>query len=659
MQHDNIKGLEKAFLLRLIVCGTGVLFLTWMSMLIQFGQTSPFSQTLYCWAGLTLTTPILYFAILPLCRSLFDQHAPYLWIDLPLLIILGISFAYSIYATLAFTEHQEAYFDSILMVLFILFSSRYLELFCRRKMLSWAQDLDPLPSRQVKIIRADNQFHQTNLKDIKIDDRLYIAPGEYFPVDGIICDGDTSVDESMLTGEALAIPKFAHDSIRAGTCNLDKAVTILATSDFENSYLGKTLSSVKDTTQYNKYHDSMPSDQFGLWHQIIAFSIAFAVYCWWLPFDPQFALICLIGTLLITCPCAIAIAYPLTVASAIETCAKCGILIKNPSAFFKFGDVQHILFDKTGTLTEGNLIVAQIDFFNDATQDEVLPIIALIEKNTHHPIAHAITRYAQALYTSLPTSEISRLRVFPGKGVRALIDGRFVLIGSAHWLKKNGIFIAADVIERQENKLQSADYLFVHCAIGGVEVARILLKDKVRRDASALIAYLKNKGLDLTILSGDRAAIVNAVAKQIGPISVKAQALPQKKEAQVISLQDQGKMTAMIGDGLNDALALRRADIGITLGTGNAISIFCSDIVLKEPHLLSIATCYELSRQAQRVLKQNYALGLVFNLSLLPFAALGQLSPLIILLGISLSAMVIMANSARLKFKSRDRVVFE
>lgn len=651
--HQDLKALgtlEKTYLLRVIICGLGVIVLTWLSLLIQFGESSAFSVDLYCWAGLTLTTPILYFAILPIGHSLFLKHSPYRTMDAPLLLTLIISYGYSLYVTLAYTDEHFAYFDSILMVLFILYTSRYLEIFSKHRVTKIAQGLHSVPSKRIKVLKSDQQYHEVDLKDIAIKDKLYIAPGEYFPVDGIIFEGDTSVDESMLTGEALAIPKFMEDPIRAGTCNLDKAVTIEATTTFKHSYFGKMLSSVKGAQLY-KYQESMPHDQFGLWHQMFAFSVAIAVYCWWLPFDSKFALLCLTCTLLITCPCGIAAVFPVTIASALETCAKMGVLIKNPSAFLKLGEVQHILFDKTGTLTEGNLIVTKIEFFNDAHQDDVLPLIAVIEKKTHHPIARAITDYAEMLYRSFPSFEVSRLRVFPGKGVRALVDGRFILIGSGTWLKKNGVFIEADVIVEQEIQLQSSDYVFVHCAIGGVEVARIQLKDKVREDARALIAYLKAQHLELTILSGDHPASVNAVAKQIGPITVTAHALPQKKEAQVALLQDHGRITAMVGDGLNDALALRQADIGIAIGTGNAITVFCADVVLQSPDLKLIATCLALSRRTRTILKQNTFIALCTNVLLLPFAALGQLSPLGILISLSLTAVIIMTNSARLKAK--------
>jgi Cu2+-exporting ATPase len=644
-----LNKLENTLLVRLVFCGAGIVFLIWLMFLIHVSQSSSFSQELYCWAGLTLSTPLLYFATLPIFRSFFARYTPYFTTDACLFITLLLSYAYSLYITLYNTDHYDAYFDSILLVLFILYTSRFLEIFSTRRVANQAKNLSSLSLKRVKIIKADQQFHDTDLREITVGDKILISPGDYIPVDGTIIHGDTSVDESMLTGEALAIPKFLNDDVRAGTYNLDKTVTILATTTFEGSYLGKMLSSVKASQRY-KFQNTLPYDQFSLWHQMIAFSVAFAIFCWWLPFDSQFAWLCLITSLIVTCPCVIAIAYPLTISSALDLCAKQGILIKNPLTFLRLSDVQHILFDKTGTLTEGNLVVSNIEFLNAAKEEQVLPIIAVIEKNTHHPIARAIYVYAESLYGSLPTVDIHRLRVFPGKGVRAIVNDQFILIGSANWLKKNGVFISADVVAKQENASHSSEQVFIHCAIGGIEVARIQLKDEVRTSVPTLMADLKSKDLDLSILSGDHPAIVQAVANQIGAISATAEALPQKKEAQVIALQEHGEIVAMVGDGLNDALALRQADVGIAIGTGNPIAIYCADLVLEKPNLKLIDQCLILSEKTQTILKQNYFIALCFNLFLLPFAALGKLSPLLILISLALSFLMVMANSARLKF---------
>ncbi len=649
--HHNIKqiaNLERSYLLRLVICGIGVLFLSWISLLIQFAKPNSFSHELYYWAGLTLATPILYIAGLPLMRSLFSAKYTSFSIDIPIITILIVSYFYSLYSTLNFSDNNDAYFDSILMILFILFASRYLEVFCQRRIRKLVQVLGKLPSKQVKMFKADNQFHACELDDIVVGDKLYIAPGEYFPVDGIICDSDTSVDESMLTGEAHAIPKFANEIVRAGTCNLDKSVTIQATSIFSNSYFGKILSSMQSPPSGN--NTQTPCDHIGLWHQMIALTLAAVIYCWWLPFDNHFALFCAICTLLVTCPCAIAIAYPITTASLLEVCAKKGILITNPLAFYKFQNVDHILFDKTGTLTEGNLVVDEIEFCNGAISENVIPLIAVIEKNTHHPIADAIVKYAELHYSTFPTIEIHRLRVFPGDGIRAIVEGKFILIGSARWLRKNGIFVPSEVIEAQENHVH-CDHIFVHCAIGGIEVARIQLKDKIRQEASDVIQFLKKRNIEMSVLSGDRPVIVNAIAKQLGPMTATAEALPQEKEAQVASLQDQGRITAMVGDGLNDAQALRRADIGIAIGANNPISLLCADIILQTPGLKLIQDCLRLSINARKILKQNYILGLTFNLTMLPFAALGHLTPMLMLIGLCFSTLLVMANSARLKFE--------
>ncbi|MBN9286401.1 MAG: hypothetical protein BGO43_07050 [Gammaproteobacteria bacterium 39-13] len=650
--HQEIKqiaNLEKSLLLRLVVSGIGVLFLTWISVLIQFGKPPSFSQELYYWAGLTLTTPILYFTGLPFLRSHIPGISPLrLSIDIPLMVALISSYFYSLYITLLFSDNY-AYFDSILMIVFIVYASRYLEVFCQRRVGRLVRNLSKLPSEQVKIMKADDQFHASQLKDIKVGDKLYISPGECFPVDGFICDSDTSVDESMLTGEAHAIPKFANEKVRAGTYNLDKAVTIQATSIFSTSYFGKILASIQ--SKHINIQPQLPCDHIALWHLLISFTLAGAVYCWWLPFDNAYALFCAIGVLLTTCPCAIAISYPLVTASLLEVCAKKGILISNPLVFLKLAEVEQILFDKTGTLTEGNLVVNEVEYCNQAEKKEVLPLIAVIEKNTHHPIAHAIVQYAIQQFVQLPDIEIHRLCVFPGNGIRAMVEGKFILIGSARWLRKNGIFVPTDVIEAEEEP-SHRDHIFVHCAIGGIEVARIQLKDKLRQDASDVVRFLRQRNIEMRVLSGDRPVIVNAIAKQLGAIAATAQALPQEKEAQVASLQDQGYVTAMVGDGLNDAPALKRADIGIAIGASNPISVLCADITLQNPGLKLIPECFLLSIKARKILKQNYTLALAFNLIMLPFAAFGQLSTLIMLIGICLSTLMVMANAARLKFTS-------
>lgn len=639
--------LEKTFLLRLMACGIGLCVLIWLMLLLCIGHTPSFSRKLYCWAGLTVSTPLVYFSTLPILRSLYIRYTPYFTVDLSLLITLIATYAYSAYGVVICVGDCHAYFDSVLLLFCILYIGRYLEVTAIQSVSKRANELQSLPAKRVTVHRADHAEHDVELKDIAINDILHISPGDYIPVDGIIYEGDTSVDESMLTGEALAIPKFAHDLVRAGTYNLDKAIVIRANSTFEQSYLGKMLSSVKGAQLY-KYQNAFPMDQFYLWYQIIAFSVAFAIYCWWLPHDLEFALLCMISTLLITCPCVIGSSFPLVIASILHACAKKGIYVKNASAFLQLSHVQHILFDKTGTLTEGNLIVTRIEFLNNATQDEYLPLIASIEKHTHHPIAHAITAYAEKIYSQLPNVTLSRLRVFPGKGLRTLVNNQFILIGSAQWLKKNGVFISAEVIADQEKKMQTSHYLFVHCAIGGVEVARIELKDRIRPNSAALISRLKRRNLDLTILSGDQPAIVNAVAKQIGPISVSAHAFPQKKESHVSMLQNQGQIVAMIGDGLNDALALRQADVGIAMGSGDPITIFCADIILATPDISLLEECILLSQKAQKILKQNYALALLFTLIALPFAAVGELSPIVVLCVLCACTATIALNTTRI-----------
>jgi len=641
------KHLEKNVLKRFIATGIGVLLLAWINLLLQFGNSPIYFQERFFWASLALTTPLFFYALTPLVTTFFKQKFHFT-IDFPIVMTLLFAYGYSLFVTLLYAEKGYVYFDSILLILCVLFACRYFERNSQRRLHQQIHHLSTQPAKKVKSLRADNEFHDCELKNIQIGDKLHISPGEYFPVDGVICDKDTSVDESMLTGEAHAIPKFMHDSVRAGTCNLDRSIIIEATSTFYESQFSQMLAAIEYAPTH-PFTNSPPEDNLSLWHQMISYTLAGAIFCWWLPFDGHFALYCMISALLITCPCAMAIVFPLTTSLIVNLCAKNGILIKNPFAFLKLGYVNHILFDKTGTLTEGNLSVVKIEYFNHATEHEVLPLIAVIEKNTHHPIAHAIVQYAQKKFNPLPPFTIDRLRVFPGKGVRALVNGKFILIGSSYWLRKNGIFVPTDVIAAQESN-HYADQLFVHCAIDGIEVSRIQLNDQIRVEAPMLIQRLKKRQLNMTVLSGDHTAIVLAVAKALGPISATARALPKEKENHVSLLQDQGQLVAMVGDGLNDAPALRRADIGIAMGNGNAMTLYCADVIFQNNQLLSLESCIDLSRVYSKILKQNIAIVLLFNILMIPLAALGQLAPISMLGCLAASVGFVVLNTSRLRW---------
>lgn len=645
-QNNFIKSteVERNALLFLILTAISIAFLSWLSLLSQFNKPN-LSQEVSYWAGLTFSTPILYFACVPFFRSLLKSSFRFC-IEIPIMLTLLLVYSYSLYSTITYTDMNAAYFDSILMILFIMYACRYLALLCKRRVNNLIEKHTRFPQQQAKLIRADNQFHPIDIKDITIGSKLFIAPGEHFPVDGIICDSDTSVDESMLTGEAHAIPKFANDTVRAGTCNLDNAVIIQATAVFSNSYLGKMLSCMQEVNPKANLHP--PCDQIALWHQMIILTLVAAIFCWWLPLDQELAARCAISALLVTCPLSVAITFPLGIASILEIMAKRGIFIPNPLSFLKIDDVEYILFDKTGTLTEGTLAVQEVEYCNGAIPSEIMPLVATIEKNTNHPIANAIVNYANVHFSNFPDIEINRLRVFPGNGIRALVNGKFILVGSARWLRKNGIFVPSDIIESQD-KPENRDHIFVHCAVGGIEVARIQLKDKLRQDATEVIQFLKSKRIEMSVLSGDRPVIVNAIAKQLGHIAAQAQALPQDKEAQVALLQDQGYLTAMVGDGLNDARALRRSDVGIALGTSDPITLLSADIILHDNGLKQIKDCFLFCHSARKILKQNYFLGFCLNLVMLPFAAIGQVTPMLSLLTICFSALIVMANTARLR----------
>jgi len=625
----QLTNLEKKLLLKIVLSGIGVLFLTWISALMQL-EFKTFSQEFFYWAGLILTTPILAFSARSILRKIVPLNAFRFSIDISIFFSLFCCYLYSLFSTLFYAGNNFAFFDSILLILFILYISRYLEAYSQQRLKKKFLYPNAIFSQKVTILKPDNQRVDCAFKDIAVSDRLIIPPLEYFPVDGNVCDQAGNI---------------TLQKVKAGMRNLDKTLIIKSIHDFKNSNFEKILSALQSTQKDKPFFNNTP---LALTHQMFALIFTAVIFCWWLPFDTEFAFSCAIFATLVTCPCTLAIVTPLLIAYLLEICAKQGIFIKNPLAFLKLKEVNQVLFEKTGTLTEGKLRVQKVEYCNQVLASEILPLVALVEQQIHHPVASAILQYASQQNTILPEFQIQHLQFFPGSGIRAEINGKTLLIGNAKWLIKNGIFIPLTVTEYEGNQIP-CDHITVHCAFDNIEVIRFQLKDQIRIHAANVIQSLKKHNIEVNLLSGDRPDIVNEVAKQLGPISASGSIKPQAKEACIASLQDKDYITAMVGDGFNDVLALQQADVGIAMDLHDPLSVLSCDVIFKDPQLRLVANCFEISRFARKILKQNTFLALFLNWGLLPIAALGELTPMIALVTLCLSTLLIMGNTTRLQ----------
>lgn len=602
----------QALLGRLLLCGAGLFFLFSLTLFIQWYSPHPFLRGMHDKVGWILTTALLGLIGWPLFRMSLPIGTP---VHRMTLSILFTMYGYSSYITFLAPEPLPTYFDAVLLILFTLCATHYLEALCHKRTAKMIQKCHHPLAAPIKRIQADNQYHSVPIQDIAIGDRLYIGPGDYFPVNGIIQENNTNVNESLITGKAHAVPKFRHDRVLAGTYNLDNAVVIEATSHFYDSCLGKILEQLRQSS-LKPYHTTFLSDHIAILYPTVFFTFCAMICCWWLPHNISEAFHHAAYAMMVTCPHLLAITYPLTCASFLERGIQKGILIRNPLAFLHLSQVSHIVWDKTGTLTEPHLTVCQTQILNGDSPEVIWPLIAEIEKNTHHPIAEAIVRYANQHYPFPSRYPIQSLSPFPGKGIRAVVADKIALIGSPDWLAENGVLIAPF-------PPYTEDIIQVHCALAGVEIARFQLKANIRPQTRSVIQALEKQGITFSIISGDMLSVVHAIARQLGVSRAIAKASPQMKQAYVASLQTEGQTTAMIGDSIHDALALKQAHVSILFPSASTHHPYAAaDIVLQTAEVPLIQECYLLSKKAHVLLKQNYGLAILISLITGPLAAI-------------------------------------
>ncbi|MDO8313509.1 MAG: heavy metal translocating P-type ATPase, partial [Sideroxyarcus sp.] len=368
----------------------------------------------------------------------------------------------------------------------------------------------------------------------------------------------------------------------------------------------------------------------------------------WNSHDFEIALMAATSVLIITCPCALGMATPMSIAVASGLGARHGILVKNGLVLETLSKVTHFVFDKTGTLTEGKMSVAQVQFASGVNEQEIVRHAAAVERFSEHSVARAITAYAEQQKLSYRDLAVSGFQATAGLGVAADVAGQWVLLGSASWLTQCGV--ALDVaLQARAYRMEAQAMSCVYMAQGGRHVAIIALADRLRGDAQQLVDGLRAAGIVLTLLSGDRRPVAEAIARQLGGMEVIAEVLPQDKDQIIQAMQQGGAVVAMVGDGVNDAPALIRADVGIALGSGTDVSVESADIVLMHNELNKVLQATQLSRRTLRTIKQNIGLSFVYNLIMVPLAMLAKVTPLVAAITMPISSLIVIGNAARIR----------
>jgi len=646
---DNAEGAlarrHRALLYRMAFAGFAMMNLMWISIALYSGADDGEFKNWFHWISCLIATPTLLYAGYPFLRNaVIGLRRRYLTMDLPIAIGATATYTYSTYVTVNGSVVGHVYFDTVVNFLFVILVGRYLEAISKREALSATSRLLELQPKLATVLTDDGPMVRP-IRSVKIGDEVLVRPGEKIPVDGQIVDGESAVDESMLTGESLPIVKRLTDNVVAGSINGEGAFTVKVQQVLRNTALSKIVALMEDA-QASKAPIQCAADRIVPWFVVITLSLAAITFVYWLQTDFELALLAATSVLIITCPCAFGLATPMSVAVATGVGASRGILVKQGAALELMSNVTHFVFDKTGTLTEGKLSVVKTICSSEYTSQQLLKIAASVEQNSEHSIAHAICE--EASLRAIETRPVSQFKSSPGQGVQAIVDGNEIKVGTAVWLSQQGIALQADWNE-QAKQLEvegiSCVYITVNRTISGL----IGLADELRSDALEMIQGLQEQDIDITVLSGDRKAVVYAVTKAFGDINRFAEVLPKDKADTVKNLQKNGAVVAMVGDGVNDAPALIQADVGIALATGTDVSIESADIVLSHNELHKVTESRQLAKRTLRTVRQNIVLSITYNIIMVPLAMMTMVDPFVAALTMPISSLLVIANAARIR----------
>ena len=612
------------------------------------------------WWSLALATPVVFWGAYPFHRATWMnlRHGK---ATMDTLISIGTLSAYfwSLYELLAnqagvtgmdgmtgMTGMPEVYFEVATAVTVFLLAGRYFEARAKQRSGAALRALADLGARDVAVLRNGEEL-RIPIEELQVGEQFVVRPGEKLSTDGIVVEGRSAIDMSLLTGESIPVEVGPGDSVTGATLNAGGRLIVEATSVGSDTALAQ-ISKLVEQAQSGKAPVQRLADRVAGVFVPVVLLIAVLTLAYWLltGAGAETAFSAAVAVLIIACPCALGLATPTALLVGTGRGAQLGILIKGPEILESTRQIDTIVLDKTGTITSAKMVLLQVVAADSTDSDQVLRLIGALEAASEHPVGRAIT--SAALGKTGALLEVTEFWSEQGKGVTGQVDGQQVFAGTQTLMAENAIELTAE-LNAAQNEAELLGRTAVLAAWGGVVRAVLVIGDTPRPSSSEAISRLQELGLVPVLLTGDNATAAQTVADQVGITQVISRVLPEQKFEKIKELQEQGKVVAMVGDGVNDAAALAQADLGIAMGSGTDVAIAASDLTLVRSDLNAVADALQLSRRTLRTIKVNLFWAFGYNVAAIPLAAAGLLDPMIAGAAMVLSSVFVLSNSLRLR----------
>jgi Cu2+-exporting ATPase len=590
---------------------------------------SPEMHTILRWVAMFLTTPIVFYSCAPFFKgALRDLRTRHLTMDVSVSLAIGAAYGAGIWT--AITGVGELYFDAVGMFALFLLTGRYLERRAReRTAAATAQLVNLLPASCLRLTKTGHA-ERVLLDELRLHDRVLVHPGSVLPADGCIIDGQSSIDESLLTGEYLPQPRKTGDAVTAGTANVESTLTVEVLALGHDTRLSAVVR-LLERAQSEKPPLAQMADRAAQWFLLISLLLALVIGLLWWQLEPARAFWIVLAMLVATCPCALSLATPTALTTATGTLHRLGLLLTRGHVLEGLNQIDTVIFDKTGTLTEGRLTLRAIRNLGSLSSDDCLCLAAALESHSEHPIARAFGN------TPMTADEVIST---PGLGLEGKVSARRLRIGQADFV------CALSGSEVPSMPDEPGQWLLLgdeHEALGW-----LVLDDRLRDDAVALVEACKQRGWKTLLLSGDSSPMVASVATQLNIDEAHGSLTPNDKLEKLQQLRAQGRKVLVLGDGVNDVPVLAAADISVAMGSATDLAKTSADAVLLSNRLQSLVSAFDLAKRTRRIILENLLWAGLYNGLVLPFAALGWITPLWAAAGMSISSLVVVLNALRL-----------